>query len=41
MIVNVTKEESDSEHFIDVLVRFDEGNVVAAKYAITLQRISR
>ena len=41
VIVNVTKEESDSEHFIDVLVRFDEGNVVAAKYAITLQRISR
>jgi hypothetical protein len=41
VIVNATKEESDSENFIDVLVRFDEGNLVAAKYAITLQRISR
>ena len=39
-ILSVNKEESESESFIDVVARFDEGNVVVAKYAIVLQPIS-
>jgi hypothetical protein len=34
-------EESESESFIDVVVKFDQGSVIAARYAIMLQRISR
>lgn len=40
-IVSVNEEEMESESFIDVVVKLDEGDQVAAKYAITLQQISR
>ena len=41
VIKSATKEESESESFIDVVLKFDEGNLVAAKFAIMLQQISR
>jgi hypothetical protein len=40
-IVGITNEESESESFIDVVVRLDEGQEMVAKYAIVLQQISR
>jgi hypothetical protein len=40
-IISINEEEPDSESFIDVVVRNDEGDQVVAKYAIILQQISR
>jgi hypothetical protein len=41
MIRGSAEEESESESFIDVVVKFDQGSAIAARYAILLQRISR
>jgi len=41
VIVGINKEESESESFIDVVVRLDAGHEVVAKYAMVLQKISR
>ncbi len=40
VIVGINKAESESESFIDVVVRLDAGHEVVAKYAIVLQQIS-
>jgi|HubBroStandDraft_4_1064222.scaffolds.fasta_scaffold543928_1 hypothetical protein len=40
-IIGINAEETESESFIDVVVKFDEGRRVVAKYAIILQQISR
>ncbi len=41
VIVGINKGQSESESFIDVVVRLDAGHEVVAKYAIVLQQISR
>lgn len=40
VIVAVNEEEAESESFINVMVKVDNGNDVAAKYVILLQQIS-
>lgn len=41
-IIGINEEETESERFIDVVVKLDEGRqVVVARYAIVLQQISR
>jgi hypothetical protein len=41
MIVGSSSEESESESFINITVKLDEGREVVAKYALLLERISR
>jgi hypothetical protein len=40
-IIGINAEETESESFIDIVVKLDEGRQVVAKYAIVLQQISR
>jgi len=40
-IVAVNEEEAESESFINVMVKLDDGYEVSAKYVILLQQISR
>jgi hypothetical protein len=40
-IIGINAEETESESFIDVVVKLDEGRQVVAKYAIILQQLSR
>ena len=40
-IIGFNPEETESESFIDVVVKLDDGPRVVAKYAIILQQISR
>ena len=39
-IIGINAEETESESFIDVVVKLDDGPRVVAKYAIILQQIS-
>jgi hypothetical protein len=41
VIIGINSAKSESESFIDVFVRVDDGRKVLVKYAIVLQRISR
>ena len=40
-IIGINAEETESESFVDVVVKLDQGRRVVAKYAIILQQISR
>jgi hypothetical protein len=41
VIIGINGAESESESFIDVIVKVDDGPQVLVKYAIVLQQISR